>query len=483
MRTCKNLTMMTDLYQLTMMNSYFKLGRHEDMAVFDVFFRKNKQYLAYNVFAGLEQVIQYIENISFCKEDIEYLRGLKLFEEGFLEYLQNLSFTGDIHAVEEGTIVFPQEPLIRVTAPLIQAQLVETAILNTVNFQTLIASKTSYIINAAKGAGIMEFGLRRAQGCDAGFYGARASYIAGAVGTSNVLAGQALGIPVKGTHSHSYVMAFDSELDAFMSYAKEYPDGCVLLVDTYDTLSSGVPNAIKTFDYLRSMGRDPAGIRIDSGDLAYLSKKAREMLDNAGYPNAQICASGDLDEYTIEDLLVQGARIDSYGVGTKLITGGDNPALGGVYKMSAMGEGGRMVPKMKFSDNIQKATNPGIKTVYRIFDKSTNKAVADLIALESETIDSSKPLKLYDPIETWKSMVVEDFYLQELLVPVFKKGKCVYDMPSLNDIRDKCAKNLNALWDEYKRLTKPHKYKVDLSDKLYDMKKEFLLNNIKLKQR
>lgn len=475
----RSLSMMTDLYQLTMMNNYYTLGRHEDKAVFDVFYRKNTKYLSYNVFAGLEQVIDYIKELKFTDDDIAYLSSLNLFDKGFLEYLKEFKFSGDIYSMEEGSIIFPQEPLMRISAPLAQAQLIETAILNIVNFQTLIASKTSHIISAAKGADILEFGLRRAQGCDAGFYGARASYIAGAAGTSNVLAGKHLGIPVKGTHSHSYVMSFESELDAFMNYAKAYPNACLLLVDTYNTLESGVPNAIKVFDQLRKSGHEPVGIRIDSGDLAYISKKARQMLDDAGYEKAQICASGDLDEYVIEDLLIQGARIDSFGVGTRLITGWDNPALGGVYKMCAMEQDGEMQPKMKFSDNIQKTTNPGVKKVYRIFDKITGKAEADLIALEDEVINESEPLTLYDPVETWKSKEISNFYLKELLVPVFKDGEAVYKNPSIEEMREKCKNNLEEFWDEYKRLTKPHKYKVDLSDKLYDLKKEFLQKNYK----
>lgn len=471
----RNLTMMTDLYQLTMMNSYFKLGTYNKKAVFDVFFRRNSKYVSYSICAGLEQVIDYIENLRFNDEDISYLRSLEIFDEEFLEYLKNFKFTGSIMAIEEGTVVFPQEPLLRVTAPLIEAQLIETAILNNVNFQTLIASKASYIKTASKNSGIVEFGLRRAQGCDAGFYGARAAYIAGAVGTSNVLAGEHLGIPVKGTHSHSYVMAFDSEYDAFMNYANQYPDSCLLLVDTYNTIKSGVPNAIKVFEYLRDNGHKPVGIRIDSGDLAYLSKEARTMLDEAGFTDAKIFASGDLDEDVITDLLNQGAKIDLWGVGTKLITSWDNPALGGVYKMSAIEENGEFVPKMKISDNTAKTTNPGIKKIYRIYDKASNMAVADVISLEGEVIDETKPLTLYDPVETWKNMTIENFYVKELLVPIYVDGKLVYNTPTIEEIRNKCEQDLATFWDEYKRLTKPHKYKVDLSDKLFDLKKSFLI--------
>ncbi|MBQ9624889.1 MAG: nicotinate phosphoribosyltransferase, partial [Clostridia bacterium] len=355
--------MMTDLYQLTMMNNYFNSGRHEDIAVFDVFFRKNTKYVSYSIFAGLEQVIEYIKKLKFTNDDLKYLKSLNLFSDEFLEYLRLFRFTGSIYAMEEGSVVFPQEPLIRVEAPLAQAQLMETAILTMINYQTLIASKASHVVSAAQGAKVAEFGLRRAQERDAGFYGARATYIAGVGSTSNVLAGEKLGIPVFGTHSHSYVMAFDSEFDAFMNFARAYPDHCLLLVDTYNTLESGIPNAIKTFDYLKKKGHVPGGIRLDSGDLAYFSKKAREMLDAAGHTEAKIFASGDLDEYVIADLIIQGAKIDSYGVGTKLITGGDTPALGGVYKMSALQRNGEIIPKMKISDNILKMTYPGIKTV------------------------------------------------------------------------------------------------------------------------
>ena len=469
----RNLTIMTDYYQLTMMNSYYKRGKHENLAYFDVFFRKTSTYVSYSIFAGLEQVVDYLHNLHFTLEDIAYLRSLNVFDDGFLEYLGSMKFTGDVWAVPEGTVVFPNEPLIRINAPLIQAQLIETAILNLMNFQTLIASKASYIVEVCQGEGVMEFGLRRAQGPDAGFYGARAAYIAGCAGTSNVLAGEKLGIPVMGTHSHSYVMSFPDELSAFRSYADEYPDDCLLLVDTYNTLKSGVPNAIKTFAYLRSRGYEPKGIRIDSGDLAYLSKKAREMLDAAGFETVSIVASGDLDEETILDLKMQGAKINSWGVGTRLITGWGTPALGGVYKMSALWEKGKLEAKMKISDNITKTTNPGVKKVYRLYDNKTDKAIADLIALEQEELDCEKPLQLYDPIETWKHMTVEDFYCKELLVPVIRQGELVYLMPGLEEIRDYRQRDLSTFWDEYKRLNKPQKYKVDLSDSLYDLRKHF----------
>lgn len=474
----RNLTMMTDYYQLTMMNSYFKRGMHERMSVFDVFFRKTSTYVSYSICAGLEQVVDYIRNFRFTQEDIGYLASLKAFDPAFLDYLERLRFTGDIDAIPEGTPVFPSEPLLRVKAPLCQAQLIETAILNMINFQTLIASKASYIMAACKGDSVMEFGLRRAQGPDAGFFGSRACYIAGCNGTSNVLAGEVLGIPVKGTHSHSYVMSFPDELSAFRNYAAEYPDGCMLLVDTYNTLKSGVPNAITVFRELEERGHKPVGIRIDSGDLAYLSKEARKMLDEAGFSDCVICASGDLDEETIYDLKSQGARIDSWGVGTRMITGWETPALGGVYKMSAMEEEGRLAPKIKISDNMEKTTNPGIKKVYRLFGRQNGMAIADLIALDEEELDDTQPLRIYHPVETWKSMVVEDFTVEELFTPVFRGGKLVMDMPSLDQIREKCRRELDRFWDEYKRNTKPQKYKVDLSDRLYDLKKGFLCHNV-----
>lgn len=469
----RNLTIMTDFYQLTMMNSYYKRGKHESMAYFDVFFRKSSTYVSYSIFAGLEQVVDYLQSLHFTPEDIAYLRSLKLFEEGFLEYLEQMKFTGDVWAVPEGTVVFPNEPLIRINAPLIQAQLIETAVLNLVNFQTLIASKASYILEVCQGDSVMEFGLRRAQGPDAGFFGARAAYIAGCAGTSNVLAGEKMGIPLMGTHAHSYVMSFPDELSAFMSYAKDYPENCLLLVDTYNTLKSGVPNAILTFEHLKSKGYAPKGIRIDSGDLAYLSKKAREMLDAAGFEEVAIVASGELDEQTILDLKMQDAKINAWGVGTRLITGWETPALGGVYKLCALEENGVLQPKMKISDNMTKTTNPGVKKVFRLYENRTGKAIADVVALEDEQLEQGKPLEIYDPIETWKHMRVQDFHCKQLLVPVMKRGTLVYHFPELEHIRAYCQQDLSTFWDEYKRLNKPQKYKVDLSDSLYDLRKHF----------
>ncbi len=470
----RNLTLLTDLYQLTMMNGYLENGKEKDVAVFDLFFRRNG-IITYSVVAGLEQAVDYILNLRFEEEDIEYLRSLSLFSEKFLESLKNFRFTGDVYAVPEGTVVFPEEPILTVKAPLCEAQLLETALLNMVNHQTLIATKAAKVTYAAKGDSVMEFGLRRAQGPDAGIYGARAAVIGGCGSTSDVLAGKQFGIPVSGTHAHSWVMNFPSEYEAFEAYAKCYPDACLLLVDTYDTLHSGVPNAIKVFDKLRAAGHEPKGIRLDSGDLAYLSKRAREMLDAAGYPDAIICASGDLDEYLITSLKNQGAKIDLWGVGTKLITSADMPALGGVYKLSALypKEGGE-IPKIKLSDNSDKITNPGFKQIYRIYDNKTGKAEADLIALREEKIDESEPLTIFHPKETWKKTTFTDFTARPLSVKVIENGKLIGRLPSLGEIEAYAAREKETFWDEYKRLDNPHVYKVDLSKKLFDIKNELI---------
>ena len=381
-----------------------------------------------------------------------------------------------MYAVPEGTIVFPGEPLIRVTAPIFEAQLVETALLNIINHQTLIATKASRVVQAAEGGTVMEFGLRRAQGPDAGIYGARAAIIGGCKSTSNVLTGQMYNIPIAGTHAHSWVMSFPDEITAFRKYAEMFPTSCLLLVDTYDTLKSGVPNAIQVFDELRAQGREPVGIRLDSGDLAYLSREARKMLDAAGYPNTIICASGDLDENLIRDLKLQGACIDTWGVGTKLITSEDCPSLGGVYKMSAETVDGRVIPKIKISENPVKITNPGVKRLWRIYDNKTGKATADLIALDYETFDTTRPLTIYDPVNTWKSMTLTDYTMKELQVKVFEGGKRVYDSPSLQEIQQHCQEDLDTFWDQYKRLLNPHRYKVDLSDSLWMLKNSMLQN-------
>ena len=468
--------MLTDLYQMTMMNGYIKAGTRDRIAVFDVFYRQNPGGSAFAVAAGLEQVIDYIENLHFDESDIEYLRGLNLFDEKFFEYLKDFHFTGELYAVPEGTVVFPYEPLIRVKAPIFEAQLIETAMLNLINHQTLIASKAARLCQAAQGDLVMEFGLRRAQGPDAGLYGARAALIAGCGSTSNVLAGKLFDVPVAGTHAHSWVMSFPDELTAFRAYADAYPDACLLLVDTYDTLGSGMPNAIQVFRELREKGHEPLGIRLDSGDLAYLSRQCRRMMDEAGFPNAKVCASGDLDENVIWDLKQQGACIDSWGVGTKLITSEDCPSLGGVYKMSAETVDGRVIPKIKISENPVKITNPGVKRLWRIYDNKTGKATADLIALDYETFDTTRPLTIYDPVNTWKSMTLTDYTIKDLHVQLFRDGQCVYQSPSLTEIQQHCREDQATFWDQYKRLLNPHRYKVDLSDSLWMLKNSMLQN-------
>ncbi|HWR22819.1 MAG TPA: nicotinate phosphoribosyltransferase [Feifaniaceae bacterium] len=470
----RNLTLMTDLYQLTMMYGYFKHGMQKNVAVFDLFFRQTRPNTAYAVMAGLETAVEYIKNLRFEEDDIGYLRSLSLFDESFFAYLRTFRFTGELYAMPEGTVVFPYEPLVRVKAPIIEAQLLETALLNIVNHQTLIATKASRVVYAANGDPVLEFGLRRAQGPDAGIYGARAAIIGGCSSTSNVLTGKLYGIPVKGTHAHSWVMSFPTELDSFRAYAATFPDTCLLLVDTYDTLRSGVPNAVTVFRELREKGYEPVGIRLDSGDLAYLSKKSREMLDEAGFQDARIYASGDLDEMLIRDLKAQGARIDVWGVGTRLITSDDQPALGGVYKMSAELVDGKLLPKIKRSDNPAKVTNPGCKKVYRLYRGRNGKAIADLMTLADETVDTQKPLRLFDPEQTWKTMTVTDFTARELLVPVFVDGELVYDLPDIRTIQAYAKKELASMWEEYKRLLNPHTYKVDLSDRLYELKQRLL---------
>ena len=474
----RNLTLLTDLYELTMMQGYFERQENE-VVVFDVFFRNNPCNSGYSIAAGLEQVIEYIKNLNFSYDDVDYLRKLGIFSEDFLQYLSGYHFTGSIYAIPEGSVIFPKEPLLKVIAPIMEAQLVETAILNIINHQSLIATKTSRIVFAAGDGGVMEFGLRRAQGPDAGIYGARAAMIAGCVGTSNVLTGQMFDVPVMGTHAHSWIMSFPDEYTAFKTYAEMYPNCCTLLVDTYDTLKSGVPNAIRVFDEMKAAGVSPMkiGIRLDSGDLAYLSKKARKMLDEAGHPEATICASNDLDEYLIHDLKIQGAAIDSWGVGTNLITSKDCPSFGGVYKLAAIqNKDGEFIPKIKLSENTEKITNPGNKTIFRIYEKENGKIKADLICFADETIDTSKDLLLFDPVETWKKTKLKGgtYTVREMMVPIFINGACVYDSPSVKEIAAYCRKEKDTLWDETKRLFYPNNVYVDLSDRLYAVKKELL---------
>ena len=474
----RNFTLLTDFYELTMMQGYFR-EKADDIVVFDAFYRKNPSGSGYAIACGLEQVIDYIKNLSFSYEDVDYLRSLNMFDEEFLNYLAGFHFTGDIYAIPEGSVVFPYEPLVKVVAPIMEAQLVETALLNIVNHQSLIATKASRVCYAAKGDGIMEFGLRRAQGPDAGLYGARAAVIGGCVGTSNVLAGEMFDVPIMGTHAHSWIMTFKDEYTAFKEYARLYPDACTLLVDTYDTLKSGVPNAIRVFTEMRDAGIKPKsyGIRLDSGDLAYLSKKARKMLDDAGFQDAVIAASNDLDEFLIHDLKMQGAAISSWGVGTNLITSKDCPSFGGVYKLAAIQNAdGEFQPKIKISENIEKITNPGNKTIYRIYDKETGMLRADLICFADETFNTREELLLFDPNATWKKTLLPGgtYTMRELLVPIFQHGECKYESPSVKEIAEFCRQEKETLWDETKRLFNPHKVYVDLSQKLYDTKTKLL---------
>lgn len=471
----QNLTLLTDLYELTMMQGYFKNKDQNETVIFDAFYRNNPYDGGFAISAGLEQLINYIKELHFEDEDIKYLASLGIFDRDFLDYLHDFKFTGDIYAIPEGTVIFPREPIIKVIAPIMQAQLIETAILNIINHQSLIATKAARVCYAAHGDGIMEFGLRRAQGPDAGTYGARAAVIGGCIGTSNVLCGQLFDVPVKGTHAHSWIMSFPDEYTAFKTYADMYPSACILLVDTYDTLKSGVPNAIRVFTEMRKAGIPLTfyGIRLDSGDLAYLSKKARKMLDDAGFPDAVISASNDLDEFLIQSLKDQGAAITSWGVGTHLITSKDCPSFGGVYKLAAiMGKDGKFIPKIKLSENTEKVTNPGNKTIYRIYEKETGKIKADLICLVDEEFDETNQLMLFDPAEPWKKTMLAGgtYRLRELLVPVFKNGECCYTSPKVMDIRTYCQEEQNTLWDETRRLVNPHKVYVDLSNKLYDIK-------------
>lgn len=473
-----NLTLLTDLYEMTMMQGYFKSNQNRTV-IFDAFYRTNPSDGGYAICAGVEQVIDYIENLHFDADDIAYLRGLQIFDEDFLAYLSDFHFSGDIYAIAEGSVIFPREPLIKVIAPIMEAQLVETAILNIMNHQCLIATKAARVCYAADGDGVMEFGLRRAQGPDSGTYGARAAMIGGCAGTSNVLAGQMFDVPVLGTHAHSWIMSFPDEYTAFREYARLYPNACTLLVDTYDTLKSGIPNAIRVFTEMRDAGipLTSYGIRMDSGDLAYLSKQARTMLDEAGFPDAVIAASNDLDEYLIQSLKNQGATITSWGVGTNLITSKDCPAFGGVYKLAAIeGDDGHFIPKIKLSENTEKVTNPGNKTVYRIYDNETGKIKADLICLVGETFDETQDMLLFDPNEPWKKTTLpgRSYHMKELLIKVVENGRRCYTSPSVMEIRTICTREKDTLWDENKRFINPAEIHVDLSQRLYDMKQELL---------
>ena len=470
----RNLTMLTDFYELTMANGYFLNSKGDTITQFDMFFRTVPDNGGFAIMAGVEQLSQYLENLKFTQEDIEYLRG-RGFGEGFLKYLEEFDFKCDIWCVPEGTPIFPREPIVTVRGPAIQAQFIETMLLLAINHQSLIATKANRITRAAQGRTIMEFGSRRAQGFDGAVYGARASYIGGCAGTACTISDREFGVPALGTMAHSWVQLFDTELDAFCAYAKAYPDSCTLLVDTYDVLKSGVPNAIEAFRReVLPRGFRPKGIRIDSGDITYLSRKARKMLDEAGFEDVKIIASNSLDEYIIRDMLRQGAEVDSFGVGERLITASSTPVFGGVYKLVAVEHDGEMQPKIKLSENVAKVTTPGAKNLYRLYDNETGKAIADLITVDGEVINDSQPYELFDPDVTWKRKTVENYTARPLLIPLFEKGKCVYDYPDLESIRSYCAEQVETLWDEVKRFENPHNYYVDMSQKLWDMKNDMI---------
>ena len=477
--TERNLTMLTDFYEFTMANGYFEKGIGNRRAYFDMFFRRVPDGGGYAIMAGVEQLIEYFNNLHFSEEDIAYLRNRKCFSESFLNYLRDFEFECDVWAVPEGTPVFPGEPLVTVAGPMIQAQFVETMILLTINHQTLIATKANRITRAAEGRTVLEFGSRRAQGYDGAILGARAAYIGGCQGTACVLSDRDYKIPAGGTMAHSWVQMFDSEYEAFKAYADIYPDNCVFLVDTYNVLKSGVPNAIRVAKELEAeKGIRARGIRLDSGDIAYLSIEARKMLDAAGFEDMQIMASNSLDEYLVRDLLVQGARVDSFGIGERLITSKSEPVFGGVYKLSAIEDtDGAIIPKIKISENPAKITNPHFKKVYRLFENETGKAFADLICVHDEVIDFTKPLELFDPEATWKRKTFSDFTARELLVPIFRQGKLVYQQPTIEEMRSWCAGQVDLLWDEVKRFENPHNYYVDLSQKLWDIKQDLLRKN------
>ena len=468
----KNMAMLCDFYEFTMSNGYFKNGFYKQNVNFDVFFRKVPDNGGFAIVAGLEQVIDYIKNLHFDDSDIEYLRSKGIFDEDFLSYLKNFKFSGDIYAVPEGTPVFPNEPIMTVKAPAIEAQLIETFVLLTLNHQTLIATKANRIVRAAQGRAVIEFGSRRAQGASGAIDGARAAYIGGCVGTACTLTDKLYGVPAGGTMAHSWIQMFDSEYDAFKTYCELYPDNPTLLVDTYNTLKSGVPNAIKVFkEVLLPQGKTECSIRLDSGDISYLSKKARKMLDDAGLQNCKITASNSLDEYLIRDLMMQGAEVDTFGVGERLITSSSSPVFGGVYKLVAVeNEGGEIVPKIKVSENTTKITNPHFKKVYRYFDNESGKALADELCVYDEVVDGSKPHTIFDSNATWKTKTLTDFTAKELLVPIFKNGECVYELPSIQEIAEYCREQIDLLWDEVKRFENPHTYYVDLSKKLYEIK-------------
>lgn len=476
----RNLTMLADFYEFTMANGFLENGLADTIAYFEVFFRSVPDEGGFAIAAGLEQAIDYLRNLKFTEDDIAYFKGKNIFSDKFIAFLENFEFTCDVWAIPEGKVIFPREPMMIVRGPVVQAQLVETMLLLTINHQSLIATKANRIVRAAQGRTVMEFGSRRAQGPDAANLGARAAYIGGVVGSADAMADRDYGVPALGTMAHSWVQMFPSELDAFKAYAKTFPTNCVLLVDTYNTLKSGIPNAIKTFDeVLKPLGIRPKGIRLDSGDIAYLSKNARIMLDQAGYPDCQIVASSSLDEYKIRDFLLQGSKLDSFGVGERLITSMQTPVFGGVYKLVAIEENGKIIPKIKMSENVEKITNPGFKNIYRLYDKTTGKAEADLLVMHDEEIDESLDLELFHPVHTWKRKTLTNFRAEKLLVRIFDQGKLVYDLPNILQIRELCKKEVESLWDEVKRFEYPHKYIVDLSQKLWNIKDKMLQEHSK----
>ena len=472
----KNLTMLTDFYEITMANGYFANGFRDTIVYFDMFFRKVPDQGGFAIMAGVQQMVEYLNNLSFTEEDIAYLESKKLFKPEFLDYLRNFHFTCDVWAVLEGTPIFPGEPIVTVRGPAIQAQFVETMILLAINHQSLIATKANRIVRAADGRAVMEFGSRRAQGFDGAVYGARAAYIGGCIGTACTISDRDFGVPALGTMAHSWIQLFPSEEEAFRAYAKEYPDQCTLLVDTYNVLKSGVPNAIKIFnEVVVPQGYRPAGIRIDSGDITYLSRKARKMLDAAGFEDCKICASNSLDEYIIRDMLIQGAKVDSFGVGERLITSSSEPVFGGVYKLAGVEDkDGNIVPRIKISENVAKITTPCFKEVWRLFDNETGKAIADVITLHDEVIDESKPYVLFDPEHIWKRKKVENFRAVRLRKKYFEGGKCLTEERPLDEIRQYCKEQVDSLWEEVTRFENPHRYYVDLSQKLWDEKNRLL---------
>lgn len=473
--TAKNLTMIMDLYELTMSNGIFNSDRRNEITYFDMFFRRVPDDGGYAIMAGIEQLIEYMNNLEFSDDDIAYLRGLKLFSDDFIDYLKVFKFTCDVWAMPEGTVIFPHEPIVTVRGPAMQAMMLETMLLLTINHQSLIATKANRIARAADGRPVMEFGARRAHGYGAAYYGARAAVIGGCAGTSCLLTAKDFDVPPSGTMAHSWVQLFDDEYSAFKAYAEKYPDSCMLLVDTYNVLKSGIPNAIKVFDeVLKPLGKRPLGIRIDSGDITYITKKARKMLDDAGYSDCKICVSNSLDEYLIRDMIFQGAKVDSYGVGERLITASSEAVFGGVYKLAAVERNGEIIPKIKISENPAKITLPGVKIPWRLYDRTTGKAIADVITLGDEKISSDEPYEIFDPEHTWKRKVVTDFVAKKLQVKIFDKGRQVYTSPSVKEISKLRAEQVDSLWDEVTRFENPHTYYVDLSEKLWNLRDELL---------